>query len=56
VRLLSAVIAFAFRDRAREARRVSKPLRRELTGLYSARRGLVPPAVPDRRGSLTGAD
>ena len=38
-RVLSAVIEFAFGDLAREPRRVGKPLRRELTGLYSARRG-----------------
>ena len=36
---LSAVIEFAFGDLARQPRRVGKPLRRELTGLYSARRG-----------------
>ena len=35
----SAVMKFAFGDLAREPRRVGKPLRRELTGLYSARRG-----------------
>jgi mRNA interferase RelE/StbE len=38
-RVLSAVIEFSFGDLAREPRRVGKPLRRELTGLYSARRG-----------------
>ena len=38
-RVLSAVIEFAFGDLAREPRRRGKPLRRELTGLYSARRG-----------------
>ena len=38
-RVLSAVIEFAFGDLAREPRRVGKPLQRELTGLYSARRG-----------------
>ena len=38
-RVLSALIEFAFRDLAREPRRVGKPLRRELVGLYSARRG-----------------
>jgi mRNA interferase RelE/StbE len=38
-RVLSAVIEFAFGDLAREPRRVGKPLRRELAGLYSARRG-----------------
>lgn len=38
-RVLSAVIEFAFGDLAHEPRRVGKPLRRELTGLYSARRG-----------------
>jgi mRNA interferase RelE/StbE len=38
-RVLSAVIEFAFGDLTREPLRVGKPLRRELTGLYSARRG-----------------
>ena len=38
-RVLSAVIAFAFGDLARQPRRVGKPLRRELAGDYSARRG-----------------
>jgi mRNA interferase RelE/StbE len=38
-RVLSAVIEFAFGDLAREPRRVGKPLRRELAGVYSARRG-----------------
>jgi mRNA interferase RelE/StbE len=38
-RVLSAVIEFAFGDLAREPRRVGKPLRRELAGMYSARRG-----------------
>jgi mRNA interferase RelE/StbE len=38
-RVLSAVIEFAFGDLAREPRRVGKPLRRELAGLFSARRG-----------------
>ena len=38
-RVLLAVIEFAFGDLAREPRRGGKPLRRELTGLYSARRG-----------------
>lgn len=38
-RVVSAVIEFAFGDLAREPRRVGKPLRRELTALYSARRG-----------------
>jgi mRNA-degrading endonuclease RelE of RelBE toxin-antitoxin system len=33
------VIEFAFGDLAHEPHRVGKPLRRELTGLYSARRG-----------------
>jgi mRNA-degrading endonuclease RelE of RelBE toxin-antitoxin system len=37
--VLSAAIEFAFGDLAHEPRRVGKPLRRELTGLYSARRG-----------------
>ena len=38
-RVVSAVIEFAFGDLAREPRRVGKPLRRELAGLHSARRG-----------------
>ena len=38
-RVLPAVIEFAFGERAREPRRVGKPLRRELAGFYSARRG-----------------
>jgi mRNA interferase RelE/StbE len=38
-RVLSAVVEFAFRDLAREPRRVGKPLRGDLAGLFSARRG-----------------
>jgi mRNA interferase RelE/StbE len=38
-RVLSAVIEFAFGDLSREPRRVGKPLRRELAGMHSARRG-----------------
>jgi mRNA interferase RelE/StbE len=38
-RVLSAVIEFVFGDLAREPRRVGRPLRRELAGMYSARRG-----------------
>jgi mRNA interferase RelE/StbE len=38
-RVLSAVIEFAFGDLSREPRRVGKPLRRELVGMFSARRG-----------------
>jgi mRNA interferase RelE/StbE len=38
-RVLAAVIEFAFGDLAREPRRVGKPLRRELAGMFSARRG-----------------
>jgi mRNA-degrading endonuclease RelE of RelBE toxin-antitoxin system len=38
-RVLPAVIEFAFGELAREPRRVGKPLRRELAGFYSARRG-----------------
>jgi len=38
-RIVSAVIEFAFGDLAREPRRVGKPLRRELAGQFSARRG-----------------
>ena len=38
-RILSAVVEFAFGDLSREPRRVGKPLRRELAGTFSARRG-----------------
>jgi mRNA interferase RelE/StbE len=38
-RVLSAVIEFAFGDLSRDSHRVGKPLRRELAGMYSARRG-----------------
>ena len=38
-RVLSAVVEFAFGDLSREPRRVGKPLRRELAGVFSARRG-----------------
>ncbi len=38
-RVLPAIIEFAFGDLAREPRRVGKPLERELSGLFSARRG-----------------
>jgi mRNA interferase RelE/StbE len=38
-RVLSAVIEFAFGDLSQEPRRVGKPLRRELAGMFSARRG-----------------
>lgn len=38
-RILAAVIEFAFGDLAREPRRVGKPLRGELAGHHSARRG-----------------
>lgn len=38
-RMLSAVIEFAFGDLSEEPRRVGKPLRRELAGMFSARRG-----------------
>ncbi|MDR1293416.1 MAG: type II toxin-antitoxin system RelE/ParE family toxin [Bifidobacteriaceae bacterium] len=38
-RIVSAVIEFAYGDLARNPRRVGKPLRRELEGLWSARRG-----------------
>lgn len=38
-RALAAVIEFAFGDLTREPLRVGKPLRRELAGSYSARRG-----------------
>lgn len=38
-RVLSAVVEFTFGDLAREPRRVGKPLRDHLAGLFSARRG-----------------
>jgi mRNA interferase RelE/StbE len=38
-RIVSAVVEFAFGDLAREPHRVGKPLRRELAGVFSARRG-----------------
>lgn len=38
-RVVSAVVEFAFGDLAREPRRVGKPLRNDLVGLFSARRG-----------------
>lgn len=38
-RVLSAVVEFTFGDLAREPRRVGKPLRGDLAGLFSARRG-----------------
>lgn len=38
-RVVAAVVEFAFGDLARAPRRVGKPLRRELTGTFSARRG-----------------
>ena len=38
-RVLSAIIEFTFGDLAREPRRVGKPLRDDLAGLFSARRG-----------------
>lgn len=38
-RVLPAVIEFVFGDLAREPQRVGKPLMRELSGTWSARRG-----------------
>jgi mRNA-degrading endonuclease RelE of RelBE toxin-antitoxin system len=38
-RVLSAVVEFTFGDLARQPRRVGKPLRDDLAGLFSARRG-----------------
>lgn len=38
-RVLSAVVEFTFGDLAREPRRFGKPLRHDLAGLFSARRG-----------------
>ncbi len=38
-RIVPAIVEFAFGDLAREPRRVGKPLDRELSGLFGARRG-----------------
>ncbi len=38
-RIVSAIIEFAYGELAREPRRVGKPLKRELVGLFGARRG-----------------
>ena len=38
-RIVAPIVEFTFGDLAREPRRVGKPLERELTGLFSARRG-----------------
>jgi len=38
-RILPAIAEFAYGELAREPRRVGKPLQRELTGTFSARRG-----------------
>lgn len=38
-RVVAAMVEFAFGDLAREPHRVGKPLRRELSGTFSARRG-----------------
>jgi len=38
-RIVPAIIEFAYGDLAREPHRVGKPLERELTGLFGARRG-----------------
>jgi len=38
-RIVPAIIEFAFGDLAREPRHVGKPLKRELDGLFGARRG-----------------
>ena len=38
-RIVPAIIEFVFGDLAREPHRVGKPLERELTGLFGARRG-----------------
>lgn len=38
-RVVAAIIEFAYGDLRREPRRVGKPLHRELTGLFAARRG-----------------
>lgn len=38
-RIVPAIVEFAFGALAREPRRVGKPLKRDLEGLYGARRG-----------------
>jgi mRNA-degrading endonuclease RelE of RelBE toxin-antitoxin system len=38
-RVVSAVVEFAYGDLAREPKRVGKPLRREMAGVFSALRG-----------------
>jgi len=38
-RIVPAIVEFVYGDLARHPRRVGKPLRRELEGLYGARRG-----------------
>lgn len=38
-RIVAAVVEFAFGDLSREPGRVGNPLRRELTDIFSARRG-----------------
>ncbi|MHB8318184.1 MAG: type II toxin-antitoxin system RelE family toxin [Acidimicrobiales bacterium] len=38
-RIVPAIVEFAFGDLAREPLRVGKPLKRELAGTFSARRG-----------------
>ena len=38
-RIVAAIIEFVFGDLARSPRKVGKPLRRQLEGSYSARRG-----------------
>lgn len=38
-RIVPAIVEFVFGDLARKPRRVGKPLKRELDGIYSARRG-----------------
>lgn len=38
-RIVPAIIEFVYGDLSRQPRRVGKPLQRELTGLWSARRG-----------------
>jgi mRNA interferase RelE/StbE len=38
-RIVAAIVEFAFGDLAADPRRVGKPLRRDLVGTFSARRG-----------------
>jgi mRNA-degrading endonuclease RelE of RelBE toxin-antitoxin system len=55
-RIVAAIVEFVFGDLAANPHRVGKPLRRELTGTLSARRGpyRVLYRVDDDAGQVTG--